>query len=183
MRIANPFARHLTFTSGRTRTRRDHEKYLTLIDTIALLHQHQRQPIKHSIGGREIEMLPVTIEDIEAANRIAPEVLGRSLDELPPQTRRLLESIKQLIRAKMKAEKIEQRITLFSRKELRDKTGWSHTQIRRHLERLIELEYISTRGGRNGVQIKYELLIDPKADRTGYLVGLIDVESLRRKSA
>ena len=42
MRIANPFARHLTFTSGRTRTRRDHEKYLTLIDTIALLHQHQR---------------------------------------------------------------------------------------------------------------------------------------------
>jgi DNA-binding transcriptional MocR family regulator len=94
-----------------------------------------------------------------------------------------LESIKQLIRTKMKTEKTEQRITLFSRKELRDKTGWSHTQIRRHLERLIELEYISTRGGRNGVQIKYELLIDPKADRTGYLVGLIDLESLRRKSA
>jgi len=41
LKIANPFARHLTFTSGRTRTRRDHEKYLTLIDTIALLHQHQ----------------------------------------------------------------------------------------------------------------------------------------------
>jgi len=189
MRIANPFARHLTFTSGRTRTRRDHEKYLTLIDTIALLHQHQREPIKHQVkseagqASREIEMLPVTIEDIEAANRIAPEVLGRSLDELPPQSRRLLESIKTLICAKMKAEKIEQRISFFSRKELRDKTGWSHTQIRRHLERLIELEYISTRGGRNGVLIKYELLIDPKEDRTGYLVGLIDVESLRRKSA
>lgn len=183
MRIANPFARHLTFTTGRTRTRRDHEKYLTLIDTIALLHQHQREPIKHQIGGREIEMLPVTIEDIEAANKIAPEVLGRSLDELPPQTRRLLESIKTLIRAKMKKEKIEQRISLFSRKELREETGWSHTQIRRHLERLIELEYISTRGGRNGVQIKYELLTDAKEDRTGYLVGLIDMKSLRRKSA
>lgn len=183
MRIANPFARHLTFTTGRTRTRRDHEKYLTLIDTIALLHQHQRETIKHQLGGREIEMLPVTIEDIEAANRIAPEVLGRSLDELPPQTRRLLESIKTLIRAKMKAEKIEQRLSLFSRKELREKTGWSHTQIRRHLERLIELEYISTRGGRNGVRIKYELLTDAKEDRTGYLVGLIDVKSLRRKSA
>jgi hypothetical protein len=183
MRNANPFARHLTFTTGRTRTRRDHEKYLTLIDTIALLHQHQREPIKHQLAGREIEMLPVTIEDIEAANRIAPEVLGRSLDELPPQTRRLLESIKQLIRARMKAEKIEQRISLFSRKELREKTGWSHTQIRRHLERLIELEYISTRGGRNGVRIKYELLTDAKEDRTGYLVGLIDVKSLRRKSA
>jgi DNA primase len=31
MKIANPYANHLTFTSGRTRTRRDHEKYLTLI--------------------------------------------------------------------------------------------------------------------------------------------------------
>jgi hypothetical protein len=51
------------------------------------------------------------------------------------------------------------------------------------LERLNELEYISTRGGRNGVQMKYELLIDPKEDRTGYLVGLIDVAKLRKKSA
>ena len=67
-RIANPFARHLTFTSGRTRTRRDHEKYLTLIDTIALLHQHQRETVKHQVSGREVEMLPVTLDDIEAAN-------------------------------------------------------------------------------------------------------------------
>jgi hypothetical protein len=183
MRIANPYARQLTFTTGRTRTRRDHEKYLTLIDTIALLHQHQRTPIKHTIADREIEMLPVTLEDIEAANRIAPEVLGRSLDELPPQTRRLLESIKSLVRAKMKSEKLEQRISLFSRRELRDFTGWSQMQIRRHLERLQELEYISTRGGRNGITMRYELLTDAHEAADTYHVGLIDVAQLRRKSA
>ncbi len=105
-KIANPFARHLTFTSGRTRTRRDHEKYLTLIDSIALLHQHQREPVTHQVNGREVAMLPVTIEDIEAANKIAPEVLGRSLDELPPQTRRLLEHVKEFIRNRMKAESV-----------------------------------------------------------------------------
>jgi DNA primase catalytic core len=182
-KIANPYARHLTFTSGRTRTRRDHEKYLTLIDSIALLHQHQREPITHTLNGREVQMLPVTIEDIETANRIAPEVLGRSLDELPPQTRGLLESIKALVREKMKAEKVEQRLSLFSRKELRDSTGWSHTQIRRHLERLLELEYISTRGGRNGIQIKYELLTDAEEDGTGYHVGLLDVAKLRKKKS
>ena len=161
----------------------DPREYLTLIDTIALLHQHQREPIKHQIGGREIEMLPVTIEDIEAANRIAPEVLGRSLDELPPQTRRLLESIKTLIRAKMKAEKIEQRISLFSRKELRDKTGWSAMQIRRHLERLIDLEYVNMRGGRNGVAMKYELLSDANEKDESYRVGLIETAKLRKKIA
>jgi len=180
-KIANPFARHLTFTSGRTRTRRDHEKYLTLIDSIALLHQHQREPITHTINGREVQMLPVTIEDIETANRIAPEVLGRSLDELPPQSRSLLESIKSLVRAKIKAEAVEQRLSLFSRKELRDLTGWSHTQIRRHLERLLELEYIATRGGRNGIQIKYELLTDAQEDGQTYHVGLLDVAKLRKK--
>jgi DNA primase len=179
MRIANPFARQLTFTSGRTRTRRDHEKYLTLIDTIALLHQHQRQAITHSISGREIEMLPVTLEDIEAANRIAPEVLGRSLDELPPQTRRLLESIKSLVRTKMKKEKVEQRISLFSRKELREFTGWSQMQVRRHLERLQELEHVTTRGGRNGITIKYELLTDVNESADSYHVGLMDIAKLR----
>ncbi|RQY07251.1 DNA primase, partial [Burkholderia stagnalis] len=34
--VVNPYADQLTFLSDRTRTRRDHEKYLTLIDTIAL---------------------------------------------------------------------------------------------------------------------------------------------------
>jgi DNA primase len=180
-KIANPFARHLTFTSGRTRTRRDHEKYLTLIDTIALLHQHQRETIKHQVNGREVEMLPVTLEDIEAANKIAPEVLGRSLDELPPQTRTLLEKIKSLVREKMAEQKLEQRYSLFSRRELRDKTAWSHTQIRRHLERLLELEHLITRGGRNGVLMKYELLTELETDTTGYHIGLLDLDELRKK--
>jgi len=181
MRIANPYARHLTFTSGRTRTRRDHEKYLTLIDTIALLHQHQREPITHNINGREITMLPVTLADIEAANRLAPEVLGRSLDELPPQTRLLLESIKTLIRHKMKTDSTEQTLTLFSRKELREKTGWSETQTRLHLERLESMEYISRRTGRQGSVCKYELLTDANEPAGKWQVGLLDVEKLRKK--
>jgi hypothetical protein len=182
LKIANPFARHLTFTSGRTRTRRDHEKYLTLIDTIALLHQHQRETIKHQVNGREVEMLPVTLDDIEAANKIAPEVLGRSLDELPPQTRTLLEKIKSLVREKMAEQKLEQRYSLFSRRELRDFTAWSQMQIRRHLERLLELEYLNVRGGRNGVAMKYELLTEVEEGDEAYHVGLLDVEKLRAKT-
>jgi DNA primase catalytic core len=183
MRIANPFARELTFTSGRTRTRRDHEKYLTLIDTIALLHQHQREAITHEVNGREVTMLPVTLDDIETANRIAPEVLGRSLDELPPQTRRLLESIKTLVRAKMKSESIEQRLSIFSRRELREFTGWSETQTRLHLERLEAMEYVHRRGGRQGSACKYDLITDADEPEGSWHVGLIDVAKLRRKQS
>ncbi|HEV2680450.1 MAG TPA: toprim domain-containing protein, partial [Rhodanobacter sp.] len=57
--VVNPYADQLTFMDDRTRTRRDHEKYLTLIDTIALLHQYQR-PIRHTVHrGREIEYIEV----------------------------------------------------------------------------------------------------------------------------
>jgi DNA-binding transcriptional ArsR family regulator len=187
MLIANPFARHLTFTSGRTRTRRDHEKYLTLIDTIALLHQYQREPITHlvkseaGLASREVAMLPVTLDDIETANRIAPEVLGRGLDELSPQTRHLLEHIKALVRKTIKTAAVEQKLALFSRRELRDFTSWSQTQVRRHLERLEELELVTARGGRSGVAIRYELLTDAAQAADTYHVGLIDVAKLRRK--
>ncbi|MCF6312419.1 MAG: CHC2 zinc finger domain-containing protein [Verrucomicrobiales bacterium] len=176
--IINPFADELTFTAERTRTRRDHEKYLTLIEAVTLLHQHQRPLEDDAEAGPHIKS---TLEDIEVANKIAPEVLGRSLDELPPQSRRLLASIKSLVRAKMKELKIEQDLCHFSRRELRDFTNWSQTQIRRHLERLNDFEYIALRGGRNGVAIKYELLVDVDEESEGWKVGLINVEKLRRK--
>jgi hypothetical protein len=106
MKVANPFANALTFTADRTRTRRDHMKYLALIKAIALLHQFQRKTITRATSsGRQVVMLPITIEDIEAANKIAPDVLGRSLDELPPQTRRLLETIKAIVRERIKKRK------------------------------------------------------------------------------
>ena len=86
--VVNPYARQLTFLDDRTRTRRDHVKYLTLIRTIALLHQHQR-PRKTTLDGNDlVEYIEVDLSDIATANRLAHDVLGRSLDELPPQTRR-----------------------------------------------------------------------------------------------
>ena len=70
--------------------RRDHAKYLTLIESITLLRQHQREIKTLRQGGAVIEYIEVQLADIALANRLAHEVLGRSLDELPPQTRRVL---------------------------------------------------------------------------------------------
>ena len=41
--VFNPYAQQLRFLSDRLRTRRDHEKYLLLIDALAVLFQHQRE--------------------------------------------------------------------------------------------------------------------------------------------
>ena len=178
--VLNPFAPSLTFPSGRTRNRRDHEKYLTLIDAIALLHQHQRPRGRYEVAaGRTIEYVEATLGDIALANELAPEVLGRSLDELPPQTRRLLDHIRALVRSRIEGTSAKLAAT-FSRRELREACGWSLTQVRTHLERLVELEYLELRHGRLGSSFVYELMIDAEAPQHVAHIGLIDVETLRR---
>ena len=176
----SPHAPDLTFTADRSRTRRDHEKYLTLIDSIALLHQHQREAVEIT---ETLQALPVEIDDIEAANRIAPEVLGRSLDELPPQTRRLLEKIQTLVKAKMEAEDVALPLALFTRREVREATGWSEFQVRTHIEKLEQMEYLARRGGRQGKACLHELLVEAEEASGLFHIGLIDTDELRKKQS
>jgi hypothetical protein len=181
LHVVNPFAPALTFATARTRNRRDHEKYLTLIDAIALLHQHQREiktlPAGQSGAGSAC-FIEVTLDDIALTNELAPEMLGRSLDELPPQTRRLLAHIRELMKQKRK-ERSTKAASTFSRRELRDACGWSLTQVRVHLERLVDLEYLAVQHGRFGSQFVYEILFDLDAPETVAHVGLIDVRELK----
>ena len=102
--MINPYADRLTFLDDKTRTRRDHEKYLTLIDSIALLHQYQREVKTLARGTTNIGYIEVELSDIAVANQLAHEVLGRSLDELPPQTRKLLQMIQQMVAEGCKRE-------------------------------------------------------------------------------
>ena len=147
--IVNPYADRLSFLSDKTRTRRDHEKYLTLIDAIALLHQHQREVKRLVVATSEgaeseriIDYIEVTLADIEAANRLAHEVLGRLIDELPPQTRSLLNRIAGLVSERGTAQAVPRSEVRFTRRELREITHMSDTQVKVHLARLTELEYL-----------------------------------------
>ena len=142
--VVNPFAERLTFLDDRTRTRRDHTKYLALIRCITLLHQYQRPVRTVQQDGKALAYVEVTLDDIAAANRLAHHVLGRCLDEMPPQTRRLLELIERMVSEKCRAAKMERSDVLFSRRQVRDVIGWGDTQLKIHLGRLAEFEYVLT---------------------------------------
>jgi DNA primase catalytic core len=176
--VVNPYADRLTFLSDKTRTRRDHEKYLTLIDTIALLHQHQR-PVRTMLdAGQAVEYVEVSTEDISQANAIAHEVLGRSLDELPPQTRRLLAAIVEHVRSQTRAQAVPAADVRFTRKDVRAWTGWGDTQLKVHLARLVELEYLLTHRAERGQGFAYELVFDGEVSTAVHLSGLIDTAGL-----
>jgi DNA primase len=177
--VVNPYARELTFLDRQIRTRRDHMKYLSLIRAIALLHQHQRPRKTVTHRGQEVEYIEVTKEDIATANRLAHEVLGRSLDELPPQTRRLLLLVDEMVSQACEQNKIERPDFRFSRRDLRQYTGWGDTQLRVHLRRLEELEYLLVHHGGRGQSFIYELVFERQPDSgRPVLPGLIEVEKL-----
>jgi DNA primase catalytic core len=175
--VVNPYAHRLTFLDDKTRTRRDHVKYLTLIRSIALLHQHQREVKRVEHRGQSIDYIEVTREDIALANRIAHDVLGRTLDELPPQTRRLLTLLVDWVKHECEARDETREALRFTRREVRTATRWGDTQLKIHLSRLVELEYVIAHRGRNGV-FEYELLYSGEDDGKAHLCGLIDPTTL-----
>ena len=181
--VANPFATELTFLDDRTRTRRDHMKYLTLIRSIALLHQYQRpiQTVKHQ--GKQVSYIEVTLEDIETANSLAHQVLGRSLDELAPQTRRLLVQLDEMVTAKCKELEMDRVDYRFTRREVRERLGFGLTQTRIHLDRLVELEYVLIHHGGRGQEFVYELMYQGQGeDGDPFLIGLLDTNTLKDDS-
>ncbi|MCU0972476.1 MAG: CHC2 zinc finger domain-containing protein [Burkholderiales bacterium] len=178
--VVNPYAEQLTFLDDRTRTRRDHAKYLTLIEAIALVHQHQRAVRTTSASGKPIEYIEVELTDIELANRLAHDVLGRSLDELPPQTRRVLGLIESFVAEIAAREAMKPADVRFTRRQLRERCGMSDAAVRVHLERLLAMEYVRAAVGRNGLKFEYELAFDGDlAASAPQMMGLIDVNALR----
>ncbi len=175
LRVFNPYASQLTFPNNKTRLRRDHQKYLTLIDTIALLRQHQRTVHSADVHGHSIEYINVTADDIAVAGEIAGEVLGRSLDELSPQTRRLLGLLHDFVGQQTGAVAVARHAFRFTRRDVREAIGWSDFQIHKHLTRLVDLEYLLVHRGHRGRRYVYELLYGGEgAQGEPFLMGLID---------
>ena len=177
--VVNPYAEQLTFLDTQTRTRRDHMKYLTLIKSIALLHQYQREIKRIERNGQVLEYIEVEPSDIELANQLAHEVLGRTLDELPPQTRKLLSLVYDWVKQQCDAEKIKQRDFRFSRRDIRDATGWGNTQLKIHFKRLEEMEYLLLHRGGRGQSFIYELVYHGQGELGEcFFNGLLSEENL-----
>jgi hypothetical protein len=78
----------------------------------------------------------------------------------PPQTRKLLTLLSQMVNGRADFR--------FSRKDVLEHTQWGHTQLKLHLHRLEELEYlIIHRGGRCQIFV-YELnWSGPETEKSG----------------
>ncbi|HET9182937.1 MAG TPA: CHC2 zinc finger domain-containing protein [Candidatus Angelobacter sp.] len=155
------------FPDHMTRTRRDHMKFLTLIETIALLHQHQREIKTDTRDGETLEYIEATKEDVKLARELVRQVLAPSLDELPAHTRRLLVRIETMAQGECERLQVESSEYRFTRRTVRQFTRWGDTQLRLHLRRLEEMEYLMVRRGGPGQTFVYQLRFDYDGNRAG----------------
>jgi hypothetical protein len=133
-------------------------KLLTLIDAIAVLHQYQRVIKADTRDGETLEYIEATEADVKLAQVLADQVgLKPSLDELRPQTRKLLALINEMVKAECEHSEIAASQYRFTRRTAREYTKWGDTQLRQHLKRLEELEYLRVRHGGPGQAFVYQL--------------------------
>ena len=146
------------FPDYMTRTRRDHMKFLTLVNVIALLHQYQRPVKTDTRNGETLEYIEATKEDVKLARELVRKPLGPSLDELPAHTRRLLLLVAGMVQQECVQLQMECAEYRFTRRTVRQYTRWGDTQLRVHLRRLeCSLEYLVVRRGGQGLSYEYQL--------------------------
>jgi hypothetical protein len=158
--VVNPFAPTLGFSDRSTRNRRDNAKYLGLIRAVTLAHQHQRARRQVAVEGKTVTYIEATEGDVAVADRLCSQVLHTTTDELSPATRNLLSSI---------VDFTATHGARFTRRELRQAIGLGDSQLKVHLARLVDLEYVDVE--RAGPSTSYELVSDQAsandADRPG----------------
>jgi hypothetical protein len=148
--VVNPHAPGLGFSDRSTRNRRDNAKYLGLIRAITLAHQHQRARNQVSVEGKVVTYIEATDADVALAERLCADVLGSTTDELSPATRNVYRAI---------VDFTESHGNRFSRRALREAMGLGDSQLKVHLGRLVDLEYVAVE--RAGPSTTYELVVDP----------------------
>ena len=188
--MKNPFAGQLAYGDDRLQGRRDQPKYLNLIKAIAFLRQMQKEVFYEQRNGSAVPYIEVDRDDIALANRLAHEILGHSLDELSRPGNDLLLQLDELAKVRLTAmqkdnpdSKLKTTDLSFSRRDIREFTGWSNPRLHVHLKELVDFEYIVIETGRNGLPFRYRLAWEGQGkDGRRFMLGLTDPDKLRDPS-
>lgn len=150
VRVFLPYAPLLSFPVRWLRTRRDHERFLSLIDTIAFLHQHQRDSGTAERDGKPVRFIRASIEDYRLAYQLAKDVIWNTLHELTHDGRELLEAVRTMTGGDTKG--------VFTRRDVRNYSDWQDYRLRTALQELVDMEYVGLLTGGQGRTCQYRLI-------------------------
>jgi DNA-binding transcriptional ArsR family regulator len=160
--VVIPYAEELTFPTAWMRTRRDHARFLNLIEVSAFLHQHQRE----RRGGAVV----AAAADYAAAYQLAGQVLSDTLSDLRKPLR---EALSRIVELSAKGDGTT------SRREIREALALPDTTVRHWLSELVELEYLEAECSRGGAGKATRYRVSERAPRNELVLGLLPPEELK----
>ena len=174
-----PYATALDFPADSLRTRRDHERFLSLIEAVTFLFQYQREQREIATPeGEKTSCVLSTVEDYARAYELAREILGFTLDDLKKHARELLEQIQAMVTNQAQGTEALPEDLLFTRREIREFTGWPDHQIKAHIKQLEEMEYLVVENLKSRGQFAYRL---NNPNKRKPLKGLLTPEELAKQ--
>lgn len=186
LRVVNPLVDKLFYGDDRLQARRAQPQYLNIVSAVAFLRQMSKKINRKLSDGGFVEYVEVDLEDVTIANKLAVEILGRSLDELSIPARNLLELIEKMLDerltqlAKSEPDNLKRRSDLtFTRRDVREFAGWSNYRTHTHLKELIDLEHVIIESGRSNSLQHYRLLYDGQGkDGHRFIPGVKNVAEI-----
>jgi hypothetical protein len=145
MEVINPFADKIELPKEAHKIRRLNELFQAYVKQITLLNQYQRQRV-----AGDNNVLITAKEDVRTAIEIMFDSIILKVDELDGSLRDFYEKLKKYVLSKSKGYE-------FTRREIREETKTSNTQLHRFMKQLLDLEYICQSSGYDNRGHKYKI--------------------------
>ena len=175
LKVIIPFVDLIEFPAAWLRSRRDNDRFLSLIEGVAFLHQHQR---KVGLDG-DAEYIEASLEDYEVAYDLAHVVFAQSATDLPKPVADFLEDVERIVAEAAKAQKTAPESFGFTRRLIREATRLPDHMVKRYMRQIEELEYIQVERSARGGSFRYRMAA--AGERPRQVAGLITPEAIREK--
>jgi DNA primase catalytic core len=158
LKVIIPFVELIDFPAAWLRGRRDNDRFLSLIEGIAFLHQHQRA-IRADGAEEYIEASP---EDYAIAYDLAHQVFAEGASDLPKPARDFLAQVEAVVESAAKQAKTAVAEYWFTRRQVREALRLPDYLAKRHMREIEDLEYVTVQRAPSGGSFRYRLLPDKK---------------------
>jgi len=175
LKVIIPFVDLIDFPPSWLRGRRDHDRFLSLIEGIAFLHQGQR-----TIGTEgDAQYIEAAMADYAMAYDLAHQVFAQTNDDMPKPVADFYREVRRIVTEAARAQKCRLTDLPFSRRLIREATKVPDHIVKRHMRQIEELEYVEVVRAPRGGAFLYRLV--PDADTPKELTGLTPPEILGEK--
>ena len=158
VKVVIPYIEEMEFPSDWIRTRRDHDRFLSLIVCIAFLHQYQRE--RKEIHGKTY--IEANLKDYAMAFKLAGTVLANTFQELDKPLHDFYLKLSVMVEEKSKEQGIPSEEFSFTRRQVRGFTKLPDYLVKRYMRVLNDLEYFELKMGVQGSRFVYRLVRTPQ---------------------